>query len=79
MATSSWEAQEATGLCCRTCPDCSVTITVQRPHMPLSSNATRSARDRFAAAIRAQVLWAALCPACRRWWGDVILSVQERA
>jgi len=61
----------------RTCLACGVEIDVARPPMPFSKNATRHAREDYAASVRRQVLWEFMCDECRAWWNQRLRALEH--
>ena len=67
------------GVVRRKCPDCDVEVEVQRPDLVISAESSKAHRNEFCRALRHQVLWPALCPACRDWWNQSIRGVLDKA
>jgi hypothetical protein len=72
------ETNASTGCVRRRCEQCGVEVEVQRPTRILGKDSSRSQRDAYRKEIQRQILWEALCPACRGWWNARLRQVQTQ-
>ena len=67
------------GVTRRRCPECGVEVEVRRAAGALDRATSKAQRNRIAQAIRGQIIWPTLCPACAAWWNGIIKELIDPA
>ncbi len=64
------------GRASRTCPECNLTVEIEKPTRVLSKTSNKAWRRKARQEVARQLLWEGMCEDCRAYWNGVLRRIE---